>query len=227
MALLGNGMMVFWHDFEGDETDFLHWHSYEHMPERVGIAGFRRGKRFAAVAGAPKYLTYYETESVDTLTSEAYLARLNDPTPWTKRNLAGFRNSNRTLCAIVASFGHGQGAAMLTIRLSPEAGKESNLARWLTDKIFPNLVSQPGFMGAHVLRGDEAASRTETDEKALRDTEDEVADWALMIEAITPAALVALRDRALSDSALADHGGRNIVAGIYLLQCNVAEFDLA
>ncbi|MDP6951691.1 MAG: hypothetical protein QGF53_02930, partial [Alphaproteobacteria bacterium] len=132
MALLGKGMMVFWHDFEGDETDFLHWHSYEHMPERVGIAGFRRGKRFAAVDSAPRYLTYYETDSVATLTSEGYLARLNDPTPWTKRNLAGFRNSNRTLCAVAASVGHGQGAAMLSIRLSPADAQGSALESWLT-----------------------------------------------------------------------------------------------
>ncbi len=226
MALLGKGMMVFWHDFEGDEADFLHWHSFEHMPERVGIAGFRRGKRFAAVQGEPKYLTYYETESVETLTSKGYLARLNDPTPWTKRNLAGFRNSNRTLCAVAASFGHGQGAAMLTIRLSPKDGQESALASWLTDEVFPDLISQPGFMAAHLLRGDEAASRTETDEKALRDTEDEVADWALLIEAITPAVLAVLRDGTLSDATLADHGARDMMAGIYLLQCSVAESDL-
>jgi hypothetical protein len=226
MALLGKGMMVFWHDFEGDETDFLHWHSYEHMPERVGIAGFRRGKRFAAVEGEPKYLTYYETESVATLTSEGYLARLNDPTPWTKRNLAGFRNSNRTLCRVAASLGHGQGAAMLSIRLSPEQGEDTVLAAWLTDEVFPKLVAGPGIMGAHLLRGDEAASRTETDEKALRDTKDEVADWAIMVEGLTPGDVRKLRDGALSDASLSEHGGKDMIAAIYSLECSVAESDL-
>ena len=226
MALLGKGMMVFWHDFEGDETDFLHWHSYEHMPERVGIAGFRRGKRFAAVQGEPKYLTYYETESVDTLTSDGYLARLNDPTPWTKRNLAGFRNSNRTLCKVAASLGHGQGAAMLSIRLSPGDGQSAVLEGWLTGEVFPKLVSGPGIMGAHLLRGDEAASRTETDEKALRDKEDDVADWAIMVEGLSPGDVGKLCEGALSEASLGEHGARDIIAAIYSLECSVAESDL-
>ena len=36
MTLLGKGAMVFWHDVEGDEADYNHWHGFEHMPERIG-----------------------------------------------------------------------------------------------------------------------------------------------------------------------------------------------
>ena len=227
MALLGNGVMVFWHDYSGDESDFLHWHSTEHMPERVGIPGFRRGRRYAAIAGEPKYLAFYETESVETLTSEAYLACLNDPTPWTRRCLGGFRNNNRTLCRVRASLGHGQGAAMLSVRLSPAAGEAEALAAWASGTLIPDLVGRPGMMGAHLLQGDEGASRVETDEKALRETADEVADWVLMIEAISAAPLRALRGDELSDGALAGRGAGTITAAIYGLECSVSQADLA
>ena len=59
MAMLGKGALIIWHDVR-DETDYNEWHSKEHMLERVGVPGFRRGLRYFAIAGSPKYLNLYE-----------------------------------------------------------------------------------------------------------------------------------------------------------------------
>jgi hypothetical protein len=86
MTLLGKGALVIWHDPEAEaESDYNEWHSKEHMFERVGIPGFRRGQRGVAISGAPRYFNLYEVDGFDVLTSPAYLARLNDPTAWTRR----------------------------------------------------------------------------------------------------------------------------------------------
>jgi hypothetical protein len=104
MSLLGKGAMVIWHDIAaGCESDYNEWHSKEHMLERVAVPGFRRGLRYVAVAGSPKYMNLYEVDDLATLTSGPYLARLNDPTPWTRRALPNMRNNSRTLCQLVSS----------------------------------------------------------------------------------------------------------------------------
>ena len=40
----------------------------EHLLERVAVPGFRRGLRYVAVAGSPRYLNLYEVDDLATLT---------------------------------------------------------------------------------------------------------------------------------------------------------------
>ena len=49
MSLLGQAVVAIWNDVapEGREQ-FYEWHNHEHMPERVGIPGFLRGRRYHA-----------------------------------------------------------------------------------------------------------------------------------------------------------------------------------
>lgn len=216
MALLGQGVAAIWHEIEpAGENDYHHWHCHEHIPERVGIDGFLRGRRYTGVAGAPRFFHFYETESLSTLTSPAYLARLNDPTPWTQRVVPHFKDTNRTLSEVVLSHGLGQGASILTLRLA--AADMGTFAAWLDGTLFPELVKGPWIVGAHLLRGDPGASRIETSEKAIRQGSDEVADTVLFVEALEPAPLEALREDALSDGQLEAHGGGPGQWGVYRL----------
>lgn len=86
MGLLGEAAMVAWYDIAPEATsEHDDWHSHEHMPERLGIPGFLRGRRWVAPSGSPQYFVMYEVENFETLTSKPYLERLNNPTPWSKK----------------------------------------------------------------------------------------------------------------------------------------------
>src|SRR6266511_1030062 len=145
MGLMGSAVLAIWNDIApGGDDEFVHWHTREHIPERVGVPGFQRGRRYVAVSGSPEYFTLYETESIDTLSGPAYLARLNDPTPWTRRSLPLFRNTKRTACRVTLSLGDGVGGALATLDLGPEAGRDDELAAWLTGTTLPAIYERPG-----------------------------------------------------------------------------------
>jgi hypothetical protein len=187
MALLGNGILAIWNDIApGGEAEFNHWHTREHVPERVGVPGFLRGRRYVAVSGTPRYFTLYETEAVDTLAGPAYLARLNDPTPWTQRVLPLFRNTNRTACRVTLTLGRGVGGALATLRLGPTPGHEEALRAGLTTTTLPLLLDRPGLVGVHLCEADVATTRVRTEERALRGQEDEVARWVILAEGTEP-----------------------------------------
>jgi hypothetical protein len=46
MALMGHGAVAIWNDVAPEGlAEFYEWHHREHMPERVSIPGFLRGRR--------------------------------------------------------------------------------------------------------------------------------------------------------------------------------------
>lgn len=228
MSLMGKGVLAIWHDIAaGTEADYTEWHSKQHMPERVGIPGFHRGHGGEAALGSPRYINWYEVESLETLTSEAYLARLNDPTPWSQRVLGTFRNNNRTLCRVITSIGDGVGGHLLTLQLGAEPGRGDALHDWLSATM-PLLVERFGVIGAHYLEGDAAASQIETQEKRLRDGVDAIADRVVMVAGYDADALNDVRATVLSSEALIAHGASHEqdLAVYRMLHC-ITDSDLA
>ena len=228
MGQLGYAAMLTWHDVTaGGDDEHEHWHSHEHIAERVGINGFLRGRRFVSLSGTPKYLIVYDVESFETLISDGYLRRLNNPTPWTRGGVAAMQNTNRTLCRVTGSFGTGIGSMLLSIRLSPAPGKAEELSQRLLGGVLPDLAQEPGFVGAALLEGDEAASRTETEEKRLRNQPDDIADWVILVDGYDAEAVKSLRDGVLSQARLEQHGAAPIqTVGIYNLVHAISEGDL-
>ena len=66
------------------EEEFNAWYDEEHLPERLAIPGFRSARRWVCDR---TYLATYELDSPEVLQSAAYLARYQNPTPWSKRCL--------------------------------------------------------------------------------------------------------------------------------------------
>ena len=149
MPLLGSAAMLLSFDIEADAiAEHDRWHTHEHLPERLSIPGFRRGTRWIASGDGPRYMVFYEVESLATLASEAYLARLNKPSPWTTRMMPHYRGMNRGLCNVVGSFGFGQGGAAALIRFSPEASHAEALKRWLLEEALVAVPQMPGLGSA-------------------------------------------------------------------------------
>jgi hypothetical protein len=185
-ALLGEAAVVIWNDVarEGREQ-FYAWHDREHIPERLSILGFRRGRRFARMSHSPEWLTIYEADDLAVLTSAAYLARLNAPTPATARVLRYFRNTSRAVCRVVRSEGSSTGGYMLAMRLSLKAGGDA-LCEYLADDAFPRAMGLTGVVACHLCAADDRASYVDTAESSTR--EFDVPSWILLCEASFEAA---------------------------------------
>jgi hypothetical protein len=184
MSLAGKGAVAIWHDIAAEgRTAFYQWHGLEHMPERVGIAGFLRGRRYVSVDGnSPEYFNLYETESTATLTGADYLARLNDPTPWTVATAQHFRSVARSLCAVAGSQGEGQGGLIATFRYAIDDVRAQAHRQQVSDTALPQFAQLPGIAGAHLLIADEGASAVETAEKKLRREKNLIPRWIVLIE---------------------------------------------
>src|SRR3954471_10488606 len=83
----GAGFLAIWSDVEGKAlTDYRHWLTREHTTERVTTKGFLAVRVFRARrTDIARFFILYELESPEVLDGPAYLARLNAPTPWSKR----------------------------------------------------------------------------------------------------------------------------------------------
>ncbi|HEV2042989.1 MAG TPA: hypothetical protein VGT81_23570 [Casimicrobiaceae bacterium] len=220
MSLAGLGAVCIWHDLLPEAVDeFYQWHNREHMPERLGIAGFRRGRRFIAVAGAPTYFNLYEADNAEVLGGRDYLERLNSPTAWTRRVVASFRRVSRSICRVAYSEGVGEGGFMLTQRFDVDAAEAERTSDALRRRLLPPLADRKGIAGVHLCLADEAISRIETAEKKARSEATAIPGWIVLIEGTSEIDVRDAGERLTADlRALPDMPAPAIDTSIYQLQ---------
>jgi hypothetical protein len=226
MSLLGKAALAMWWNVRPEQrSEFSDWHAHEHFPERMSIPGFRRGSRWTSTVETEGYFVLYELEQYETLTSNAYLDRLNDPTPWSTKMMPYHLNMVRSQCRVASSFGGGIATSLATIRLSPDAGRETDLKTALAE-ILRELAPKPGLTGAHLLLTDTPKTSSPTMEQQIRGA-DGVADWIVLLSGYDPDAVQkAVADR-LSPSALRRGGaGENSIIGHYRLAFTLTALDL-
>ena len=160
----------------------------------------------------------YQLEDVSVATSAAYLARLNDPTPWPRRMTPAFHNFIRTAFRVTARQGVGMGAAAAVLRFGPAPGREAGLRAWLVDEALPAIMEQPGIVVGQLWEADEGASDVDTAERAMREGGDAMAAWVLVVEGADTTAVRSACKDLTSTQALKRHGARGAVhRGIYRL----------
>jgi len=191
-AVLGTAAVLIWNDVvpPGREA-FYGWHDKEHIPERLAIPGFRRGRRYARRGHSPEWLTIYEADDLGVVTSPAYLAKLNAPTPATRRTLPHFRNTSRAVCRLVSSTGSSSGGHVLTLRLDVPPAASAMMARHFDAVAFPRAMAATGVVACHLYAADDAASRVDTAESSTRAFD--VPSWVVLVEATTLAAAERVR----------------------------------
>ena len=125
------GRLAIWNDCARDrEAAYEIWYQTEHLEERLSVPGFRRGRRYEATDRDGGFFTYYETDSPHVLTSEAYIHRVNNPTPMTAAIMRdAFLGVSRTICEVSVSTGKLRGTFAATLQLNALPSPD-RLARW-------------------------------------------------------------------------------------------------
>lgn len=179
MPLLGQAALAMWWEVDPAlRAEFEDWHVHEHFPERLSLPGFLRGSRWVSATGTGDVFIIYELERYETLTSPEYRARLNDPTPWSRKMMSHHTGMIRSQCRVLESFGAGLPGAVLTVRFSPgSAGNDAVRAR-IRDLVH-DLPMRPGLTGAHLLITD-TPDAPPTAEQKIRGR-DATADWIVIL----------------------------------------------
>ncbi len=200
MPLKGNGFLAIWNDVTpGWDDEFNLWHTREHIPERVGVEGFLRGRRGVDwQAERQRYFMLYEAEDLEVFRGASYLERLNNPSPWTQQVMPEFRNFIRGACRPLVSGGLGLGGAMATMRFA-DAGAGEKLVR-----LAPDILELPGVTGVHIGLAEDAVTNQPTNERRMREATDDDSFAALALieglgrpelEAQLPTILAAVAER--------------------------------
>jgi len=186
-ALMGQGAVLIWNDVADEGRDeFYEWHDKEHVPERLAIPGFRRGRRFIKPSHSPEWFTMYEADDLSVVTSPGYLARLNAPTPTTQRTLPYFRNTSRAVCRAVHSVGTSSGGHVLAVRLNVPGERGDALCSYIVREVFPRAMSFTGVIACHLFAADDDASYIPTAESSTRTFD--VPSWVVLCETTTSVA---------------------------------------
>ena len=227
MPLLGQAALAMWWNIRPEQrSEFGDWHSHEHFPERLSIPGFERGSRWTSTLEADGFFILYELEAYETLTSKAYLDRLNAPTPWSTKMMPHHLNMIRSQCRVAASFGHGVATSLATIRLSAEPGREEALKTVVTERL-RELPTSPGLTGTHLLLTDTPKTSAPTTEQRIRGS-DGVADWIVLISGYEPEAVASVVANEFSPRALRSAGAREaMTVGQYRLAYSMTPPDTA
>lgn len=191
---------MWWDIAPAVRAEFEDWHSHEHFPERLGIPGFLRGSRWASAGGGERFFVMYELESYETLTSPAYVDRLNNPSPWSSKLFPHHRNMVRSQCRVIESHGSCIAGLMLTVRLSPSAQQSAGTQRALR-AILPRTSLRPGLTGGHFLKTETPLMPLTTEQK-IRGGRDVSADWIVLVSGYDAEVLEKLAQGELAASSL-------------------------
>lgn len=184
----GQGFLAIWSDITTEhETDYLHWLAREHTAERISVPGFLAVRVFRTLReDVRRYFILYELQTTAVVDAPAYLRRLDDPTPWTRRIMPLLGNFVRGGGRVVESTTTTQGSFVLPVRLraplpvSPEQARRTLLDIAMLDRI----------AAVRLLETDQVRTAIATSEKSIRAKDDSFAAL-LLIEALDAAALPA------------------------------------
>ena len=222
MPLAGKAMLLTSMDIDAaDEADFNRWYDREHLEERVAIDGFLEARRYVAHSGSPKFLFLYSTKTIEVLDSPAYRAKLANPTPWSVKTMAGFKNMIRAVARITASRGTGRGAVLGIVRLRPE-GNADELRKTLLQRLEPKELD--GIISMHLLESDAKLSGPTKELPAAGNAG--ASDWFVLVDGTNVGAVSSVLAARFTGNAVPQHT-RQISSGLYELMWDLAKSDIA
>jgi hypothetical protein len=214
------GILALWNDCRpGAEAEYEAWYRGEHLRERVGLPGFNYAHRYTALAGtAPRYFTFYETETPEVLTSPVYLERGANPTPMTRHIMEGvYQNMSRTVCQRDRQHGDIQGAFAVTVRAS--ADHVSRL-----DRAWPQHLALDHLLRAELWSSIEPPDTEPSVEERIRGRDAKIAAcfMASFSDADHATAAIGTINRILQGES-----NRALMIGGYRLLCSLQQKEIA
>lgn len=210
MSLLGKGIMATWIEVKSDLDDFHEWHTREHMPERLGIGGFMRGRRYIAIEGGVPFFIFYETRDIDVLSSAEYLGHLNKPTPWSMKVVHTIGKNLRGVCDVRFTNGYSAGGFLATVRFDVPSGDSAPFEEPLRASL-----AQPNIVAAHLLVCNKEKSGTKTTLQSMRTIE--LPDHVVLIEGCAAKSVADATHALMRQPAFAGVG--NVQIDLYQLEC--------
>ena len=164
MAKKGKGIFLVYVDIEAKhEKEFNDWYNQEHLPELLAVPGILSGARYKAVKGGPRYLAFYELESIGVMQTPAFKNRPR--TPWGQRVSPSVIGTNLTRIVGEQIFPDGMEmpersmAPVLQIgRMSVPAGIDRDWNGWYNGEYIPGYRKVPGVIYARRYRVHEGSS---------------------------------------------------------------------
>ena len=174
------GILAVFNDCASEgRAHFETWYNREHLQERVGVPGFRFGRRYELAAGGDRqFFAFYEVDTPAILNSPAYVGRLNEPTPWTQAAMQSIRNMVRTVCDVNAAAGDLTGSHAVVLRADGEMAPTSAAAAWVK-----TLAAEAGI--ARVELWTRAAQQTNPDTAEMKSRgKDRLAAGVVLVECL-------------------------------------------
>lgn len=108
------------------QPEYDTWHSFEHVPERVGLPGFIEARRYRSHDGdpstqPPRYFTCYWLASIEALATAQYREMFTHPTPWSARMRTELRDFFRLPCSLSGACGQSTATQLATVHLRGDA----------------------------------------------------------------------------------------------------------
>ena len=106
------------------QQEYETWHTFEHVPERVGLPGFIEARRYRSMAkpeNPPDYFTCYWLNTLQALNSQEYSELFACPTPWSARMRVELRNFFRLPCTLGGTYGQSMASQLATVHFQGEA----------------------------------------------------------------------------------------------------------
>jgi hypothetical protein len=205
------GILVIRSDIAANvEADYLAWLTREHTLERVGIDGFLSARVFRCCrTDLGRFLIVYDLQSTAVVDSDAYLQRLNHPTPWSARMMPQMGAFMRGGGSVVAAAGAGSGTAMLPLSID-DASPKLDAAR------VAELAALPGIVAVRLVHADAARTSAPTHERTLRDG-DSSFDRLLLIEALSVEAALAAAEKSELQRLIAGNRGDAVYRELFHL----------
>jgi hypothetical protein len=212
----GAGFLAIWSDIEpANLVDYRHWLTREHTTERVTTKGFLACRVFRALrADVNRFFILYELEAPEVLDGQAYLARLNSPTPWSQRIMPRLGNFIRGGGRTMVRAGRGEGATIVPLRTQRHPADPDAFARAVSEC--------DGVAAVQIGATDQARTSVPTVEKSMRNREGSFAGL-LLIEALDE---IAVRDAWRKAAGVAPEtvsGQPEVYQSIFSLDARIAD----